>query len=159
MSPLGIREARPGDEQAIVATLREFAEFERLTHIFHLTTQIVSRDFIGERRRVQCEIAEWNGAFAGLMVWLRAYATFRAVPVLYLEDLFVRPEFRRRGIATALLRHLARRARAEGAFCIDWIVLDWNKNAIDFYARLGAPVANEWRICRLTGEALERLAQ
>ena len=158
-TPLRIRDARAGDEDAIVATLREFAEFERLTHIFRLTPEVVSRDFIGQGRRVQCEIAEWEGAFAGLMIWFRAYATFSASPAIFLEDIFVLPQFRRRGIGTDFLRHLARRARAEGARHIDWAVLDWNKDAIDFYSRLGAPVSSEWRICRLTGEAMERLAE
>ena len=157
-TPLRIRDAQSGDEDAIVACLREFAEFERLTHIFRLTPEIVSRDFIGERRRVQCDLAEWDGAFAGLMIWFRAYATFSAVPALFLEDIFVMPQFRRRGIGTAFLRHLARRARAEGAAHIDWAVLDWNTDAIEFYLRLGAPATKDWRICRLTGEALERLA-
>ena len=158
-SAIAIREARPGDEENIVACLRKFAEFERLTHIFHLTPAIVSRDFMGERRRVQCDVAEWDGAFAALMIWFRTYATFSAVPVIFLEDIFVKPEFRRRGIATDLLRHLARRARAEGAAHIDWVVLDWNSDAIEFYARLGAPATKDWRVCRLTGEALDRLTQ
>ena len=158
-APLSIRDARAGDEEAIVSALREFAEFERLTHIFRLTPEIVSRDFIGGRRRVRCDIAEWDGAFAALMIWFLAYATFSAVPVIFLEDIFVKPEFRRRGIGSALLRHLARRARAEGAAHIDWAVLDWNSDAIDFYTRLGAPVSKEWRICRLTGEALDQLAE
>ena len=156
---LAIRDARPGDEDAIVSCLREFAEFEKLTHIFRLTPEIVSRDFMGERRRVQCDVARWDGAFAGLMIWFRTYATFSAVPVIFLEDIFVKPAFRRLGIGTAFLAHLARRARAEGAAHIDWVVLDWNSDAIEFYARLGAPATTDWRVCRLTGEALDRLAQ
>jgi ribosomal protein S18 acetylase RimI-like enzyme len=93
------------------------------------------------------------------MTWYRTYGTFEATPYLYLDDIYVRAEFRRRGIAKTFLRHLARRARDEGAARIDWIVLDWNAPAIAFYRGIGAKLADEWRICRLSGEALERIAQ
>jgi GNAT superfamily N-acetyltransferase len=104
---------------------------------------------MGEHRKVQCEVAEWDGTFAGLFVWFRNYATFQAAPVLLLEDIFVRPEFRRRGIGRAFFRRLAQVARAEGAARIDWVVLDWNAHAIEFYASIGAPIVKDWRICHL----------
>ena len=156
---LVIRGARPGDQGAIVDCLRDFAAFEHLGHTFRLTPAIVARDFMGADRKVQCDLAEWNGAFAGLMVWFRTYATFRAMPLLFLEDIFVRPEFRRRGIGRAFFRHLAQIARAEGAARIDWVVLDWNTHAIQFYKSIGAPIVKDWRVCNLQGESLERLAQ
>ena len=156
---LVIRDAKAGDEESIVAALRDFAVFERLEHLFRLTPEIVRRDFFGTQRRVQCGIAEWDGAFAGLMVWFHAYATFRAIPTFFLEDIYVLPEFRRRGIAKQFLRHLAQEAVREGAGRIDWAVLDWNLRAIAFYESIGAPVVEGWGICRLQGEALARLAQ
>jgi GNAT superfamily N-acetyltransferase len=156
---LVIRDARPGDEETILALLQAMAEFEKLTHIFRLTREIVARDFIGEHARVHCEIAQWDGAPAGLMIWFRTYGTFQAAPVLYLEDIFVAPAFRRRGIAHALLQRLARRAKEEGAIRIDWYVLGWNSDAIAFYESVNAPVADEWRICRLDADAITALAK
>ena len=154
-----IREARAGDEESILALLWEFAIFEKLTHIFKLNRESIARDFMGEAARVCCDVAECEGTIAGVMIWYCTYGTFEATPYLYLEDIYVRAEFRRRGIAKAFFRHLARRARDEGVARIDWIVLDWNAPAIAFYRGLGAKLADEWRICRLSGEALERIAQ
>jgi GNAT superfamily N-acetyltransferase len=155
---LAIREARGGDEDTIFAFLKAFADFEKLTPMFRLTHEIIARDFLSERRRLQCEIAEWDGVPAGLMIWIRTYATFLAAPALYIEDLYVDPQFRRRGIGRALLTRLAQQAIAEGAIGIEWCVLDWNARAIQFYDSIGAPVAREWRICRLRSDALRSLA-
>ena len=155
---LVIRDARSGDEAAIHALLWEFAEFEKLTHKFHLTREIISRDFIGERPRVQCDVAEWDGALVAVMIWYRMYGTFSASPALFLEDLYVRPAFRRRGIAKALLRRLVRFAREEGANRIGWLVLDWNTQAMDFYDRIGARPVPEWRIYSWDADAFHRLA-
>ncbi len=155
---LVIRDARPGDEAAIHALLFEFAEFEKLTHKFRLTPEIVSRDFVGERRRVHCDVAEWDGALVGAMIWYRMYGTFSAGPALFLEDLYVRPEFRRRGIAKALLRQLVHYAGQEGASRIGWFVLDWNTQAMDFYERIGARLVPEWRIYSWDADAFQRLA-
>src|SRR6185436_11060379 len=116
-------------------------------------------DFIGERRRVICDIAEVDGAIAGVMIWWRTYATFSASPGIYLEDLYVRPRFRRRGIGKALLKRLARYAEDDGANHIHWFVLDWNRAAGQFYESLGAIRANEWELYRLGPEALARLAK
>jgi diamine N-acetyltransferase len=156
---LVIREAEPGDEDAILAFLKAFAEFEKLTHTFRLTHEIIRRDFLGANRRVQCDVAQWDGKAAGLMIWYRIYSTFQAAPIFYLEDIFVEPSLRRRGIGTAFLKHLAQAAVAEGAIRVDWIVLDWNARAIAFYERIGARLADDWRICRLTGDALAALAK
>jgi GNAT superfamily N-acetyltransferase len=155
---LVIRDARPGDEAAIHALLWEFAEFEKLTHTFRLTTQVISRDFMGDGRRVQCDIAEWDGATAGIMIWHRTYSTFPARSGLFLEDIYVRPDFRRRGIATALLRQLVSYARAEEAHRIGWVVLDWNAPAMDFYERIGARAVAGWRIYSLDVESFDRAA-
>ena len=151
-----IRDALPGDEDVLLAMFRAFAEFEKLPHC--LTREIIGREFMGEFRRVQCDVAEVGGTPAGVMTWLRTYATFQAAPVIFLEDIFVQPAFRRRGIGRALLKHLAQQAVAEGAVRVHWIVLDWNSSAIEFYESIGAPVAQEWRLCGLTGDALKALA-
>jgi len=155
---LVIRDARPGDEDAILALLMEFAEFEKLTHKFRLTREIVSRDFIGDRRRVQCDVAEWDAAPAGVMIWYRIYGTFEACPALFLEDLFVRPAFRRRGIGKGFLRQLVRYAIEDGANRIDWSVLDWNTPAMAFYDDIGARAVPDWRVYRLGADAFHRLA-
>ena len=159
MSSIVLRDVQPGDEEAIIAFLRAFAEFEELSHTFRLTPEIVRRDFIGAKARVQCEFAEWDGKLAGLMVWFRNYSTFQAAPIFYLEDIYVAPEYRRRGVATALLKRLARKAQDEGAVRIDWIVLDWKTRALDVYKRVGAHPADNWRVCRLGGDAIATLAR
>jgi len=153
---LVIRDARPGDEDDILALLREFAEFERLTHIFRLTRETAPRAFIGDHRRVICQIAEVDGTTAGIMIWIRTYGTFSASPGIYIEDLYVRPQFRRRGVAKALLQRLA---REDGANYIHWCVLDWNRAAADFYERIGASRTAEWELYRISGEALQQLAK
>ncbi len=154
-----IRAARPGDEDAILEMLWAFAQFEKLTHIFNLAREIIARDFIGPNARVNCEVAECDGKLAGLMIWYRTYGTFEATPYLYLEDVYVMPEFRLRGIGRAFLKRLAQQAIKEGTPRIDWIVLDWNTPAIEFYHRIGAKLAEEWRMCRITGTALANLAE
>ena len=159
MKALVIRDARPGDEDVILAFLRDFAEFEKLTHTFRLTREIIARDFMGAQRRVQCDVAEWEGRPAGLTIWFRNYSTFQAAPIFLLEDIYVALEFRRRGIGTALLKHLARRAVDENAARIDWVVLGWNATAIDFYTRIGARLADDWRVCHMSGDALAALAK
>jgi len=155
---LVIRDARSGDEGAIHALLYEFAEFEKLTDRFRLTPEIISRDFVGDRRRVQCDVAECDGALVAVMIWYRMYGTFSAGPALFLEDLYVRPEFRRRGIAKVLLKQLVRYAGEEGAVRIGWFVLDWNTQAMDFYDRIGAQSVPEWRIYSWEADAFQRLA-
>jgi len=155
---LVIRDARSGDEAAIHALLVEFAEFEKLTDKFHLTQEAIYRDLMGERRRVQCDVAEWDGALVAVMIWYRMYGTFSASPALFLEDLYVRPAFRRRGIAKALLQQLVRYADEEGANRIGWFVLDWNTQAMDFYERIGARLVPEWRVYSWDADAFQRLA-
>jgi GNAT superfamily N-acetyltransferase len=157
--PLVIRDARHGDEDAILALLLEFAAFEKLTHKFRLSCEIISRDFMGERRRVQCDVAQWDGVVVGVKIWYRIYGTFEARPALFLEDLFVRPPFRRRGIGKGLVRQLVRYALEEGANRIDWSVLDWNTPAMEFYDEIGAQAVSDWRVYRLGPDALERLAK
>ena len=153
-----MREARPEDAALILELIRELAEFERLSHECVADAAQLRRTLF-EDRRAYCVMAEWDGAPAGFALYFYNFSTFLAQPGLYLEDLFVRPAFRRKGIARAMFQFLARKAMAEGCGRFEWSVLDWNENAIAFYRALGAKPLDEWTVQRLTGEALERLAR
>jgi diamine N-acetyltransferase len=105
-----------------------------------------------------CDIAEWNGEPAGFAVWFLNFSTFRGRHGIYVEDLFVRPAFRAKGIGNALMARLAKRCVDEGWTRFEWAVLDWNAPSIAFYKSIGAQVMDEWRICRLSGQALQDFA-
>jgi GNAT superfamily N-acetyltransferase len=142
----------------LLAFIRELAEFERLTQECVADTALLRR-FLFEDRRAEAIIAEWDGQPAGFALYFYNFSTFLGRPGLYLEDLFVRPAFRRNGIAKSVFRYLAKKAVAEGCGRMEWSVLNWNENAIAFYRSLGALPMDEWTVQRLTGEALTRLAQ
>jgi diamine N-acetyltransferase len=103
-------------------------------------------------------IAEWNGEAAGLAIWFLNFSTFRGRHGIYLEDLFVRPEFRGRGLGKALMAQLAKRCVERGLARFEWSVLDWNAPSIAFYKSIGADVMDDWKICRLSGAALQAFA-
>ena len=149
-----IRRARAGDEGDIVALLRELAVFEKLQEEFHLDEKTVARDLFGGA--AHCEMLLRGSEPVGVAVWFWSYRSFRAVRGVYVEDLYVRPEFRGQGGGRLLLAHLARIAREEEAY-LEWRALDWNRPARDFYEGLGAVALAEWIGYRLEGEALERL--
>ena len=155
---LQIRDARTDDADLLLAYIRELAEFERLTHEC-VADAVLLRRFLFEDRRAHAIMAEWDGKPAGFALYFYNFSTFLARPGLYLEDLFVRPAFRRNGIAKAVFHYLAKKAVAEGCGRMEWSVLNWNENAIAFYRSLGAKPMGEWTVQRLTGEALARLAQ
>lgn len=155
---LTIRPAAPNEAGLVLALVRELAEYEKLLHHVEASEADLARDLFGPHPRVFCDIAEWEGEPAGLALWFYNYSTFRGRHGLYLEDLFVRPAFRGRGIATGLMRHLARRCVAEGLGRFEWWVLNWNEPAIRFYRSIGAAPMDEWTVQRVTGEALTRLA-
>ena len=157
-SELSIRRAVAGDEDLIMALLVELAEYERLTHLFALTKEVVARDFVGSGKAVHCELAYADGVPVGIAVWYWTYTTFAAGRGLYLEDLYVRERVRGRGYGKALLTHLAREAATHGAIRVEWSVLNWNKPSIAFYESIGAQPVDEWTIYRLTGAALRELA-
>jgi GNAT superfamily N-acetyltransferase len=156
---LTIRKSEPRDASLILAFIRELAEYERLAHEVDATEEDISRALFGPEPRVFAEIAEWNGEPAGFALWFYNYSTFRGRHGLYLEDLFVRPAFRSKGIGKALMKHLAHRCVREGLSRFEWWVLDWNEPAIQVYRSLGAVPMEEWTVQRVTGEALERLAR
>ena len=154
---VAIRPARPGEAGLVFAFVRELADYERLTHTVDATEAMIDAALFGPSPRVFCDIAEWDGAPAGFALWFPNFSSFRGRHGLFLEDLFVRPAFRRRGIGRALFRHLARRCAAEGWTLFEWAVLDWNAPAIAFYKSLGANLRDDWTVCRLSGDALARL--
>ena len=156
---LAIRPARPGDAALILAFVRELAEYERLLHEVEATVEDLDAALFGPQPRVFCDIAEWEGEPAGFALWFYNFSTFRGRHGLYLEDLYVRPDLRGRGIAMALMRRLARRCLDEGLGRFEWWVLDWNEPAIRFYRRIGAEPMDEWTVQRVTGEALRKLAE
>lgn len=159
MSEIVIRAARAGDEEVICMVLRELAEYERLDQRFRLTPEIVRRDFLSASPTLNCELAFSDDEAAGVMTWYPTYSSFAAQRGIYLEDFYVRPTLRRRGIGRQLLAHLARRAVADGAAVIQWAVLAWNEPTIRFYESLHAQRVDEWHVYRLAGPALENLAR
>lgn len=155
---LTLRPARPEDAALVLAFVRELADYEKLLHEVQASEEDIARDLFGPQPRIFCDIAEWEGEPAGMALWFYNYSTFRGRHGIYLEDLYVRPAFRGRGIARALMRALARRCVEEGLARFEWWVLDWNEPAIRFYRSIGAVPMDEWTVQRVSGEALERLA-
>lgn len=159
MNGIEIRGAKAGDEAVIVDLLRELADYERLLHKFHLAPENVTRDFFGTEPAISCDLAFADSEPAGIMTWYRTYSSFAATRAIYLEDFYVRPALRRRGIGRALVAQLARRAIREGCPKLEWSVLTWNKPSIAFYETLQAERVDDWHIYRLAGEALTTLAR
>ena len=156
-----LRPARRSDAALLASLIRDLAVYERLEHEVETTPAALERTLFpedGGAPAAQVVIAEVDGEAAGFALYFFNYSTFLAQPGLYLEDLFVRPEFRRRGIGRALLLHLARVANARGCGRMEWSVLDWNQPAIDFYRSLGAQAMSDWTVFRLTGPALRQYA-
>jgi GNAT superfamily N-acetyltransferase len=160
-SPLHIREATPNDIPEMLAFIRELAAYERDPHAAIATADDLLRDGFGPRPVFQCLIADWTedgvAQPAAMALYFPFYSTWRGNAGIHLEDLFVRPQFRRKGIAKALFARLAAIALERGDR-FQWHVLDWNQLAIDFYQSMGAHMLNEWRIMRIDGEALKSLA-
>src|SRR5262245_26808686 len=147
---ISIRSARPGEAGLVLAFVRELAEYERLLDTVDATEERIAAALFGGNARLFCDIAEWNGEPAGFALWFLNYSSFRGRHGLYLEDLFVRPPFRRMGIGRALFVHLARRCVTEGWGRFEWAVLDWNKSSIAFYMAMVAGVVDYLHVCRHT---------
>jgi diamine N-acetyltransferase len=155
---LAIRAARLADSALIFALVRELADYEKLSHDVDATPEAIAAALFARESRLFCDIAEWNGEPAGFSVWFLNFSTFRGRHGIYVEDLFVRPAFRAKGIGKALMARLAKRCVDEGWTRFEWAVLDWNAPSIAFYKSIGAQVMDEWRICRLSGQALQDFA-
>ena len=152
-----LRAAELRDVTAIVQLIRELAAFERLEHLLQVTPEKLRPQLFGERPAAEATVAEVDGEVVAFALYFTNFSTFLAQPGLYLEDLFVRPTQRGQGIGEAMIRRLAALAVERGCGRFEWSVLDWNADAIRFYERLGATVMSDWRICRVTGEALTAL--
>lgn len=153
-----IRAATVGDAGLILALIHELAAYERLAGEVVATESLLRETLFGADAVAEALVAEVAEGPAGFALFFRNYSTFLARPGIYLEDLFVRPAFRGRGIGRALFAHLARLARERGCGRLEWSVLDWNAPAIAFYRSLGAVALEEWTTFRLAGESLSRLA-
>ncbi len=157
---LNIRAANAADIPLIFSFIRGLAEYENLGDTVTASPERLQATLFPAEGRpaAECVLAFQDEAPAGFAVYFTNYSTFLAQPGLYLEDLFVRPEWRGRGIGKSLLLHLARLANARGYGRMEWTVLDWNESAIAFYEALGARRMQEWQLCRLTGAALAQHA-
>jgi GNAT superfamily N-acetyltransferase len=164
-----IRPATPADLPVLVAMIRELAEFEQLLHLVEVTPESLAPHLFGPRPAAEAVVVECPQALPGaaeagpavvaFALYFTNFSTFLGRPGLYLEDLYVRPAQRGQGLGKALLRHLGALAVERGCGRFEWSVLDWNDNAIHFYEKMGATVMQDWRICRLTGAALQACAQ
>jgi GNAT superfamily N-acetyltransferase len=152
-----IQPATPADVPMILTLIRELAEFERLLHEVTATEAQVREGLFGPRPSAEVAMARIGEEVAGFALYFHNFSTFLAKPGIYLEDLYVRQQFRGQGCGEALLKHLARTALERGCGRLEWSVLDWNQRAIDFYRSLGATPMNEWTTYRVTGDALRAL--
>jgi GNAT superfamily N-acetyltransferase len=152
---LSIRPATADDALLLKTLIHELAKYEHLDHETIITEEDVLRDGFGAHAKFRALIAEWDGQPAGYALFFEFYSTFQGRPGLFLEDIFVRPELRKKGIGKELLARVATVAWDEDYFCLRWEVLDWNKPAIDFYKALGATFLDEWKAVCLIGDALQ----
>lgn len=152
-----IRDAARGDAPVVLRFIRALAEYERLSHEVAATEADIERELFGPSPKVFCQLAEVDGAPAGFALWYYTFSTFQGRHGIWLEDLFVDPGLRGHGVGKALLVDLARRCVREGLGRFEWAVLDWNQPSIDFYVSQGAVFMDDWRRCRVAGEALARL--
>jgi GNAT superfamily N-acetyltransferase len=155
---LTIRPAEAADVSLILSFVRELAEYERAPQAVRATEADLLRDGFGAQPRFHCAIAEWEGQPAGFALYFYNYSTWEGRPGIYLEDLYVRPAFRKRGIGRSIFVWLAKLAAKENLSRIVWQVLDWNQPAIDFYRSLGAAPASGWRAMRLTEQGIRKLS-
>ena len=154
-----LRAASQSDVPVILRFIQALAEYEKLSHLCVATEAELIETLFGARPYAEVILASWNGTPAGFALFFHNYSTFLAKPGIYLEDLFVDPEFRGKGLGKALLKELARIALERNCGRVEWSVLDWNEPSINFYKSLGAVSMDEWTSYRLTGDALHRLAQ
>ena len=156
-SPATLRGATPDDVGAIVGLIRELAVFEQLEHLVVVTPEKLAPQLFGPRPAAEAVVAEVGGQVVAFALFFTHFSTFLGQPGLYLEDLYVQPAHRGRGLGKALLQRLGSLALERGCGRFEWSVLDWNENAIRFYEKMGATVMPDWRICRVTGAALQAL--
>lgn len=154
-----IAPATQEDVPIILSLVKELAEYERLSHTVTATEELLFCALFGEKPVAEAVVASDGGKPVGFALFFHNFSTFVGKPGIYLEDVYVKPEARGKGVGKALLRHVARIARERDCGRFEWTVLEWNKPAIAFYQQQGASVLEDWRVCRVTGEALTRLAE
>lgn len=152
-----VRPARPADARLVVDLIRELAAYEKLSDECHADVETLTEHLFGAKAYAEVLIGCLDGTPAGFALFFHNYSTFLTKPGIYLEDLFVKPEYRDFGVGKALLTELARIAVARGCGRLEWSVLEWNSPAIGFYLKLGAVPMEEWQVYRLAGEALQAL--
>jgi GNAT superfamily N-acetyltransferase len=157
MPTIRIAPATPADVESILGLIRDLAEYEKLTHMVRATEDKLRETLFGDRPAAEALMALYDLECAGFALFFPNYSTFLAQPGIYLEDLYVKPHFRGKGIGFALLQRLAAIAIERGCGRLEWEVLDWNEPSIRFYQRIGAAPMDEWTKYRLAGESLERL--
>jgi GNAT superfamily N-acetyltransferase len=156
---LKLRKAASKDIPLILSFIRELAEYERAPNAVVCREQDLRRDGFGPSPKFHVIVAEWNGEPAGMAFYFYNYSTWQGRPGIFIEDLFVRPQFRGKGIGRTLMANLAQTAIAEHCYGVRWEVLDWNKPAIDVYQHLGSKFREGWRIMQITGQDLRELAK
>lgn len=154
-----IRPATPADIPLVATLVRELAEYEKLAHEAVATEADFETALFGPTPRAHALIVEKDGETAGFALYFYNFSTFLGRPGIYVEDVYIRPDFRRHGLGKDVFRYLARKAVAEGCGRMEWWVLNWNAPAIKFYAGLGARPMDEWTVQRLTGDALHQFAE
>ncbi len=159
MGEVHVRAASEEDVPLILAFIKELAEYERLSHEVVATEKSLREHLFGERPVAEVIVAEEGTDPAGFALFFHSFSTFLGRPGIYLEDLYVRPEFRGRGLGRTLLVYLARLARERGCGRLEWSVLDWNEPALGFYRGIGASPVGGWTVYRVTGETLKELAE
>jgi GNAT superfamily N-acetyltransferase len=158
LTNLVIRETKPEDCEKMFALIKALAEYEKLSHLVTGNPQLLESHLFGSPRYAEAVVAEIDSNIVAFALFFHNYSTFLTKPGIYLEDIFVLPAFRGRGIGKAIFQKVAQLAVERGCGRLEWSVLDWNQSAIDFYVSRGAQVLDEWRICRLTGAALVKTA-
>jgi GNAT superfamily N-acetyltransferase len=153
-----IKSATESDVPVILTFIKKLAEYERLSHEVVATEDLLRETLFGQRRTAEVAIGYIETQAVGFVLFFHNYSTFLGKPGLYIEDLFVDEDHRRRGYGRALLLHVARLAKERGCGRLEWAVLDWNQPAIDFYKKLGASPMSEWTVFRVTAENLDELA-
>lgn len=156
---LQLRDAVKADSQQILSFIKELAEYEKLSHEVVATVADIEKTVFGEQSKTEVIMAEYAGKPAGFALYFYNYSTFIGKYGIYLEDLYVKPEFRGKKIGYSLLQQLAKRAVEKDCARVDWSVLDWNQPAIDFYKSIGAAPQDGWSVFRLTGEKLISFSQ
>ena len=152
---LVIRETTKNDIPEILTLIRELAEYEKLSHSVTADENLLKENLFGKNKYAEVVFAEYDGKLAGQALFFYNFSTFKGKPGIYLEDLYVRPAFRKKGIGKELLKYLIELAKVKNCGRIEWVVLDWNQSAIDFYKSIGAEPMNDWIVFRLNEDTFK----